>query len=162
MEDARFEDGEDQALRLRAETPEDLQVVSALLQDAVGEAGDISWMPRQRRFAMLVNRFRWEDYDEAQSKQRPYERVRSLLVIEDVLRVQGSGIDATDKDLVLSLLSISFEAGEDLAGRIGIVLAGHGDIAVNVECINVLLADVTQPYLATSSAAPSHRLVLDE
>ena len=37
MDDARFEDAAERPLRLKAETPEDLAVLSALLQDAVGK-----------------------------------------------------------------------------------------------------------------------------
>ena len=67
-QDARFEDGDVQPLRLRAEDGDDLQVVSTLLQDAICPASEMKWRRRERRFAVLVNRFRWEDSETA--KQR--------------------------------------------------------------------------------------------
>ena len=57
MADARFEDGQDKPLRLRAESVQDLSVLSALLQDAVLPSSEISWMPRRHRLAVLVNRY---------------------------------------------------------------------------------------------------------
>ncbi len=47
--------------RLKAADAEDLEILSARLQDAAGRLKDFVWLPKQRRFAALVNRFRWED-----------------------------------------------------------------------------------------------------
>ena len=155
-EDARFEDGAEAPLRLRAEGAEDLTVISALLQDAVGQGGDIAWMPRRRRLAMLVNRFRWEDAPRAERQGRPVERVRAMLVIDGALRVRAGGIDPRARDLVLSLLALGFEPGEDGAGTLRLILAGDGEIAIDVEAIDVSLKDVTRPYAAPSGRRPSH------
>ena len=155
-EDARFEDGAEAPLRLRAEGAEDLTVISALLQDAVGQSGDIAWMPRRRRLAMLVNRFRWEDAARAERQGRPVERVRAMLVIDGALRVRAGGIDPRARDLVLSLLALGFEPGEDGAGTLRLILAGDGEIAIDVEAIDVSLKDVTRPYAAPSGRRPSH------
>jgi hypothetical protein len=154
--DARFEDGGERPLRLRAETPEDLAVVSALLQDAVAQTSEIAWARRHRRFAMLVNRFRWEDAEAARRQGRPFERVQAVLVVESVLAVRASGIDPADRDLVVSLLALEFKPGADGAGVLTLVLAGDGAIAVAVECLDVTLTDVTRPYVAPSGRAPAH------
>ena len=47
-------------LRLLAEDPDDLAVVSAALQDAVAKVGDIVFEPRARRLTIVFNRYRWE------------------------------------------------------------------------------------------------------
>ena len=60
MSDARFEDGGDKALRLKAMDGEDLTVLSSLAQDAVFPASEMKWDRKARRFAILINRFRWE------------------------------------------------------------------------------------------------------
>jgi hypothetical protein len=156
FEDARFEDGAETALRLGAETAEDLDVISALAQDAVGQTADIAWMPKRRRFALLINRFRWEDAAAARRQGRPVERTRALLTINGVLSAKANGIDPKDRDLVLSLLAIRFDAREDGAGRLSLVLAGDGEIALDVECLDVTLSDVTRPYAAPSGKAPRH------
>jgi Protein of unknown function (DUF2948) len=148
--DARFEDGVEQPLRLRAETPDDLAVLSALLQDAVAQTAEITWAPRHRRFSLLVNRFRWEDVPAAERQGRSFERVRAVLAIDNVLAARALGIDPADRDLVLELLAIAFEPGEDGAGRLRLVFAGDGEIGLEVECLDLRLVDVTRPYLAGS------------
>ena len=156
-EDARFEDGAEKALRLSAEDPQDLEILAALVQDAVLPASEMSWDRQRRRFACLINRFRWEDKAMGERLGRPPERVQSMLVIEDVLVLKQQGLARDDlADAVLSLLTLSFEAGEDGTGRLVLTLAGDGAIAVDVETINVTLQDVTRPYLAPSKKTPSH------
>ena len=156
MTDARFQDGGEAPLRLVAQDADDLKVLSALVQDAVLPVTELKFDPRRRRFAALLNRFRWEDREQAQRSGRPFERVRSLLVIEDVRKVQSMGFDRADTDQVLSLLSLSFDPGEDGTGRLTLVLAGDGAVALDVEALEVRLDDVTRPYRAPSGKAPRH------
>ena len=158
MTDARFEDAGEKPLRLLAQSEEDVPVLSALVQDAVGRSGDASWLKGRRRFVLLLNRFRWEDRDRAEQARRPYERVRALLTVEDVLRVRASGIDPSDPEQTYSVLAVAFDPGEDGAGTVRITLAGDGEFAVEVECLSLRLEDVTRPYLAPSGKAPSHKL----
>ena len=133
MSDARFEEGGEAPLRLVVQDADDLKVISTLVQDAVLPAAELAFDARRRRFALLLNRFRWEDRVEAERVGRAYERVRSLLVVEDVRKVQTMGFDRGDKDLVLSLLSMDFTPGEDGTGRLTLTLAGDGAIALDVE-----------------------------
>ncbi|MEM8871067.1 MAG: DUF2948 family protein [Pseudomonadota bacterium] len=156
MTDAKFEDAGERPLALRAETAEDLPVISALLQDAVLPSTEISWMPRRMQLAALVNRFRWEDKTEADRAGRVYERTRAALVIGGALKVRANGVDPRDKDLVLSVLSLEFTGDADGGGQLTLVLAGDGEIAVDVECLDVTLTDVTRPYAAPSAKAPQH------
>jgi hypothetical protein len=156
MTDARFEDGGEAPLYLAAEEPDDLPVIAALVQDAVFPITEMTFDPRRRRFAVLLNRFRWEDRDAADKAGRAYERVRALLVIDGVLAVRTQGIDRREKDTVLSLLDVAFVPGADAAGRIELTLAGDGAIALEVEALGVTLKDVTRPYAAPSHKAPDH------
>jgi len=156
MTDARFEDGGEAPLRLVAQDADDLQVISTLVQDAVLPMTEMKHDPKRRRFALMLNRFRWEDREHAERVGRAYERVRSVLVIEDVRKVQSYGFDRSDKDLVLSLLALDFAPGEDGTGRLTFTLAGDGAIALDVEALDLRLDDVTRPYRAPSGKAPSH------
>lgn len=153
MTDATFEDGREAPLNLGALDADDLQVISSLAQDAVFPITEMRWQMRQRRFALLLNRFRWED--SGQSRHAP-ERVQSLLTFDDVLGVASQGIDRSDTDTVLSLLSVGFEPGADGAGEIQLTLAGDGAIRLSVEAISATLKDVTRPYVAPSKSTPSH------
>ncbi|NJM83500.1 MAG: DUF2948 family protein [Tabrizicola sp.] len=156
MTDARFEDGAEAPLRLVARDEADLRVISALLQDAVFPITEMSWQKRQRRFALLLNRFRWEDRPAAEADARPYERVRSVLTVEDVRAVRTTGIDRTEREVVLSLLTLGFAPGEDGTGTLTLTLAGDGAMALEVEALEVVLNDVTRPYRAPSGKLPGH------
>jgi hypothetical protein len=154
VEDARFEDGKEAPLRLKALDADDLTVIAALVQDAVFPAAEMQWDRKARRFAILLNRFRWEDAENA--PRHGHERVQSVLAFEDVMQVQTQGVDKSDPEMVFSLLSIAFTPGEDGTGRIELTLAGDGAIAFEVEALEVILRDVTRPYGAPSGKAPSH------
>ena len=156
MADATFEDGAEAPLRLIARDADDLGVISSLLQDAVFPITDMAYDAPRRRFALLVNRFRWEDRAAAAAAGRPFERVRALLVVEDVLRVRTSGIDRADRDVILSALTLAFAPGPDGTGTLTLTLAGDGAVALDVEALEVRLDDVTRPHRAVSKAVPRH------
>jgi len=156
MADARFEDATEAPLHLVARDAEDLAVLSALVQDAVFPITEMRWQAGRRRFGLLINRFRWEDRDAAERAGRRFERVQSLLVVDEALSVRTQGIDRQDRDMVLSLLSVSFEPGPDGTGRVILTLAGDGAMALEVEALEVTLKDVTRPYAAPSGHAPGH------
>jgi hypothetical protein len=148
-DDARFEDAGETPLRLRALDGEDLKVISALVQDAVFPGNEMRWEPRRRRFAVLLNRFRWED------AARRAERVRSVLAVEDVAKVSSQGI-GRDAGTVYAVLSLDWAPGADGTGRLALTLAGDGAVALEVEALEVTLTDVTRPYRAPSGRTPAH------
>ncbi len=150
-EDARFEDGGDRPLALRALEPDDLPVLSALVQDAIFPITEMTWDKAHRRFAILLNRFRWEE-----GPRRTPERVQSVMVIEDATKVSTQGIDRGDRDTVLSLLTLTWVPGQDGTGRVELMLAGDGAIAIEVEALELTLRDVTRPYIAPSGKTPGH------
>lgn len=155
-EDARFEDGAEKALRLRAEDVDDLKVLAALVQDSVLPGSEMSWAKKNRCFACLINRFRWED-KVATGGGRPPERVQSVLRFDDVMAVKSQGLQKPQaQDMVLSLLTLDFEPGEDGGGRLLLTFAGDGVIGLEIEAINITLQDVTLPYQAPSGKVPEH------
>ena len=156
MSDATFEEGAEKPLRLMAFDAKDLEVISSLAQDAVFPATEMSWRPKERRFAVLLNRFRWEDVSAAEQRARPYERVQTVVTIEGAQKVRSQGVDRQDGDLILSLLSIAFVPGEDGDGQVQLTLAGDGLIEVDVEALEVTLRDVTRPYVSPSKSQPTH------
>lgn len=152
MADARFADGIETALNLGALDADDLAVLSALLQDAVLPLSEIKWQAQKRRFACLLNRFRWEDHEDERA-----ERVRSLLVVNDVRSVRSHGIDRA-ANTPEQVLSLAWTAGEDGTGTLVLTLAGGGAIALEVEALDIALRDVTRPYAAPSGKRPKHDL----
>lgn len=156
MNDARFEDSEAGPLALLAQGQDDLPVLSALVQDAVLSGADLTYRAKARQLALLINRFRWEDADEARRAGRRFERVRSVLLIQDVLSVRAQGMQRGDASTVYAMLSIDFQAGTDGAGVLTLRFAGDATIKARVEAIDLSLKDVTKPHYAASNRAPDH------
>jgi hypothetical protein len=153
MSDARFEDGREAPVNLGAFDAEDLQVISSLVQDAVLPASEMRFERKARRFALLLNRFRWE---EGPARATQPERVQSVLVCHGVEAVASQGIDREDADTILSLLAVTFEETDAPAGYIHLTFAGDGALRLSVEALEVSLKDVTRPYLAPSKQTPKH------
>ena len=100
-------------LRLLAEDAEDLQIISAALQDAVAKVGDIHWEQRGRVLTIEFNRFRWEAGD-----GRVGERVRAGLQFGGVLGVQARKLRRDAPEAVIELLTIDFEPAEAPGGAV--------------------------------------------
>lgn len=150
-----------QPLRLRAEDVEDITVLSACLQDATLRPVDMTWQPRQRRFALVLNRFRWEDERQPDAKRRliravPHARVAAGLHFDGVLKVRSTGIDRSDSKTVLELLSILAEPGEDAAAALTLVFAGGAAVKLQVECIDAQMQDIGTPFPVRR--APQHKV----
>ena len=130
--------------KLAAADAEDLEILSARLQDATAKLKDVVWLPKQRRFVALFNRYRWEDW------KGKGTRVRAGLHFDSVLSVQSQNVKLGAPDTVVALLAIRFEGngGEDPGGVVELVLAGSGAIRLTVECIDAELADLTGPWAA--------------
>lgn len=133
-------------LRLLAEDKDDLAVISAALQDAIARVGDIEFDGRGRSLTIGFNRFRWEG-DKRQ-------RVRSGLQVGGVLSLKARRIRRDRKDAVISLLSVTFEPGEPPSGVLTLTFAGGGDLRAEVECLDLLLVDISAPW--PTPRAPDH------
>src|SRR6185369_17426632 len=99
-------------LRLLAQDAEDLEVISAAMQDAVAKVGEVSYEAKARRLTIAFNRYRWEAAGS--------ERVRAGLQLGGVLNVQTRRIRRSARDAVLEVLAVTFEPGEAPGGTITI------------------------------------------
>jgi hypothetical protein len=131
----------DQRLKLRAADTDDLAIISAILQDAVIPMEEMAYLPAERRFVLVANRFRWEDARDETVPGRIYERVHSGLVIDEVRAVRTRGIDQTASGRILSLLAV--EASD---GAIDLVFSGNAAVRIEVDRIICHLEDVAEPY----------------
>jgi hypothetical protein len=139
---------EPQRLRLLAQDAEDLAVISAGLQDAVAKVGDIAFEPQARRLTVAFNRYCWEAGGGA--------RVRSAVQLGGVLNVQTRKIRRNARDAVLELLAMTFEPTEPPGGIVTLSFAGGGDLRATVECVEAVLADVSDPW--PTPRQPAHEV----
>jgi hypothetical protein len=131
------------ALKLIALDKDDLDVISAHLQDAILKVGDMAYLQRERRFAVILNRFDWEKaHASGNGKRNTHERRQTALRFERVLKARLQNIRLEAKRDVLELLAIQFEPAETPAGRVTLVFAGGGAVQLEVECIEAELKDL--------------------
>lgn len=129
-------------LKLVALDEEDLQVLSAHLQDAVLKISDLQYLAKEQRFVLTANRFAWEEARPKLFRKPQYQRRRAGLHFNRVLSAQAVGIDRTKPDDVLSLLAIRFVPGETPAGTIELTFSANAAIRLAVECIEAQLSDL--------------------
>jgi len=121
-------------LKLFAEDEADLKVISAALQDGVTKAGALRYQAKKRRFSIELNRYRWEE--------KTKSRTRAIFAVDSVLGVKARGLSKGDPEMVVSILSVSFEPGETTpAGTVKLLFAGDGELALEVECLDITLLD---------------------
>jgi hypothetical protein len=141
-------------LRLIALDAEDLAIISAHLQDAVVRVGDMTFLPREKRFVAMASRFDWSAAlggGSGETKRAGlagaaarYRRRQTAIRFDRVLAAKVSGIDLKAKRQVLALLSIHFEprAADDPGGSVTLVFAANAAIRLEIECIEAELRDL--------------------
>jgi hypothetical protein len=135
-------------LKLLALDSEDLDVISATTQDAVVRVGDMGFARADHRFALLMNRFAWED------QGRTRQRKRAALHFDRVTDVKVSGFDTNAVDGILELLAIRFSEVDAPAGTVDLDFAGGGTVRLSVECLEARLMDLGAAWAA--KATPEH------
>jgi hypothetical protein len=130
-------------LKLIAFDADDLAVISAHMQDAVLKVADLAYLPAEKRFAALGNRFDWADaLKNGGPGAEGYARRQTALRFERVLAAKVQGIDMRRQDAVLSLLAVSFEPRDMPAGSVTLHFSDGAAIRLEVECIEAELKDL--------------------
>jgi len=152
---------DDKPLKLRAHDPQDMDVVAALLQDALVPLGDMTFLAQEKRFVMVANRFRWRsspDEDKLASTPAtlpegedaafddegdppPFERVNSGICFDKVERVRFRGCKPGGKDEILNLLTITSQPD-----AITLIFAGDAAIRLEVQAIRCHVEDIGLPW----------------
>jgi hypothetical protein len=142
-------------LKLVALDRDDIEVVSAHVQDALVRVADIFWQPREHRFVMALNRFDWMTAADAEAGTKPdYRRCRTALRFERVLSCKCRNLDQADKNARLNLLAVEFAERDAPAGRLTLTFSGGGVIRLEVECLEAELADLGEVFVA--DLCPNH------
>lgn len=130
-------------LKLIALDDDDLKVVSAHLQDAISRIEDMAYLPRERRFVMLLNRFDWaRAVGNDSSNSHGYQRRRCALRFEKVQKAQVRQLSLEDRAGALELLAVHFESSDAPSGYITLTFAGGGAVRLQVDCVEAELSDL--------------------
>jgi hypothetical protein len=104
-------------------------------------AADLAFRPKDRRFALVCNRF-----DQTPTAGRRllenFDRSRAGLRFEGVRRCQVSGFDPAAHDTVMVLLAITFKPDVAPAGHITLQFAAGCAVRLDVEYIEAELKDL--------------------
>lgn len=131
-------------LRLLAEDADDLQIISAALQDAILRPIDIVWEKQARTLTIAFSRFCWECGG---------TRVMSAMQFGDVLAVKSRRLPR-NPDASLELLALDFLPTEAPSGKVILMFAGGGDLRIDVECLDAVVTDISERWPAR--VAPTH------
>ncbi|MDG1995962.1 MAG: DUF2948 family protein [Emcibacteraceae bacterium] len=146
-------------LKLKAQDQEDLTIISAYLQDAVTVVGDFSYSHKTRIFALMINRYKWEDHQVSADGEdnKCCHRIRTGVHFENIISVSAQNIPQKDKKHVLELLAIELEELEDSNIAIDLIFAGDGVIRLKAELIEASMQDVGEAYKA--KCHPKHEIL---
>lgn len=122
------------SLKLIASDADDLRIIASALQDAILRVGDIEWNAAQRSLTLRLSRFRHE--------AAKAERIEAGLRIDGVTAMRSQSIDRSHPDAFLVLLSLAFDVDDAPSGTLTVTFAGGGALQLDVEALDVLLADV--------------------
>ena len=125
-------------LKLIALDADDLSVMSAHMQDAAARVADMAFLPAEKRFAMLVDRFDWLSTANDGGPQRR----RAGLHFERVLKARVRGFDLADRSASLNLLVVEFAEENPPGGTVTLYFSGDAAIQLEVECLEAAISDL--------------------
>ena len=126
-------------LKLSAVDAEDLAVISAAIQDALVAVRDCAFLKDEKRFVLLLNRFRWEADPGVETA---YFRTHSALVFNEVTAVRHQDIPLGEPDRMLELLAVAQENDRSVTLRFA---AGRA-IRLEIGRLACHLGDVGEPW----------------
>ena len=143
-------------VRLRAESVSDVEVISALLQDAIIPGEDMTYDRAGRRFVMVANRFCWDRRPLAgvtsETGAPIYERRLCGVRIEGVNAVEAAGMPVTRRGALFNLLAITVADAAD--ARVEILFSDGVSLRLAVDGISILAEDLDDGR--PTSVMPAH------
>ena len=134
-------------LKLIALDADDLAVISAHVQDARVQTGDIIWRQGEKRLVVGMNRLDWEQTLTGETAPR---RLIAALRFDRVLACKSRDIDLETPEAALELLGIEFHPGDPPGGSAVLIFNQGGALRLDVECLECELADLGPDDLGTS------------
>jgi hypothetical protein len=126
-------------LKLTALDADDLSVISAAVQDSLVAVRDCAFFAGEKRFVLLLNRFRWEA---DATVDTAHWRTHSALVFNEVNAVHHHDIPLRQPDRMLELLAVSQQ--ED--GSVSLGFAAGRAIRLEIGRLACHLGDVGEPW----------------
>ena len=136
-------------LKLMALDADDLAVISAHVQDAKVQTGDIIWRQSEKRLVVGMNRLDWDQTLDGKPEPR---RLIAALRFDRVLSCKSRNINMDAPDTALELLGIEFYPTEAPGGSAVLMFSHGGALRLDVECLECELADLGPDDLGAADA----------
>jgi len=130
-------------LKLTALDADDLGVISAACQDARVAVRDCAYFKDEKRFVLLLNRFRWEADPTVEAA---YSRTHSALVFNEVTAVRHHEIPLDEPDRMLELLALVLDYRGDGDRSVTLRFAAGRAIRLEIARLACHLGDVGEPW----------------
>jgi hypothetical protein len=98
------------------------------------------------------------DWDQTISGEVTPRRLVSALRFDRVLACKSRDIDLDTPDIALELFGIEFHAAEPPGGSVVLIFAGGGALRLDVECLEVELADLGPDDLTSDAGTEASGL----
>ena len=119
--------------KIIAQSPEDLQIISACCSEAKVKLNDMKYLPSNKIFLLSLSRLNIEEENKEKS-------INSVVKFEFVQSSKSKNIDQNNVDLVLELLAIDIFK-RDHNFEITLLFSKNRIITLSVEVIEVTLED---------------------
>ena len=119
--------------KIIAQSPQDLQVISACCEGGKIKIDEIKYLPKNKIFLFLIDRITRE-------KENPKESVKSIVKFEYIEKSKSKNIDRGKKEALVELVAINlFKNNENY--EITLLFSNNGIITLNAEIVEVVLED---------------------
>ncbi len=136
---AEFENSAE--VKLKAQDSQDLEVISALLQDGLVASADMFFDRQAGSFVMLVNRFCWEQSHDGQTY-----RCLCGVNIGHVRAVSHRNLAVSapnDASQFYNLLALSYDQAQE---QLTLIFSNEGEIRCKIDRLDVRIKDVAAPH----------------
>ena len=119
--------------KIIAQSPQDLQVISACCEGGKIKIDDIKYLPKNKIFLFLIDRI-------AREKENPKEKVKSIVKFEYIEKSKSKNIDREKVETLLELVAINlFKNNKNY--EITLLFSDNGIITLTAEIVEAVLED---------------------
>ena len=119
--------------KIIAQSPQDLQVISACCEGGKIKIDDIKYLPKNKIFLFLIERI-------AREKENPKEKVKSIVKFEYIEKSKSKNIDREKVETLLELVAINlFKNNKNY--EITLLFSNNGIITLTAEIVEAVLED---------------------
>ena len=119
--------------KIIAQTPQDLQVISACCEGGKIKVDEIKYLPKNKIFLFLIDRI-------AREKENPKEKIKSIVKFEYIEKSKSKNIDGKKVETLLELVAINlFKNTKNY--EITLLFSNNGIITLTAEIVEAVLED---------------------